>query len=46
MFLREILFNSKYAETALQSKEFFSEDEIYALIKQADNANMLKYCFI
>jgi putative aldouronate transport system permease protein len=46
LFLREILVQSKFAETAISSGEAYSAEEMLALMKQADTANMLKYCFI
>lgn len=46
LFLREILVQSKFAETAIMSGEAYSPEEMLALMKQADTANMLKYCFI
>ena len=46
LFLREILIQSKMAETAISSGESYSAEEMLALMRQADTANMLKYCFI
>lgn len=46
LFLREILVQSKFAETAIMNGEAYSPEEMLALMKQADTANMLKYCFI
>lgn len=46
LFLREILVQSKMAETAISSGEAYSAEEMLMLMKQADTANMLKYCFI
>ncbi|HIS92156.1 MAG TPA: carbohydrate ABC transporter permease [Candidatus Alectryocaccomicrobium excrementavium] len=46
LFLREILMYGEYAETAISSGEAYSPEEMLALMKQADTANMLKYCFI
>lgn len=30
----------------MQSGDYFSEEDMLVLIRQADTANMLKYCFI
>lgn len=43
LFLREILTNSTFAESAMTSGQSFSAEEMAALIKQADTANMIKY---
>ena len=46
LFLREILVESKMAETAIMAGEAFSPEEMLELMKRADAANRLKYCFI
>ena len=46
LFLREILVQSKFAETAISSGEAYSPEEMLLLMRQADTANMLKYVFI
>ena len=46
LFLREILVQSKMAETAISSGEAYSAEDMLLLMRQADTANMLKYCFI
>lgn len=43
LFLREILTKSTFAKTAMADGRVFSAEEMMALIKQADTANMLKY---
>lgn len=43
LFLREILTKSTFAKTAMADGASFSAEEMMALIKQADTANMLKY---
>ena len=43
LFLREILTKSTFAKTAMANGKSFSAEEMMALIKQADTANMLKY---
>lgn len=46
LFLREILTKSTFAQTAMAEGKTFSVEEMMALIKQADTANMLKYGII
>ena len=46
LFLREILVQSKFAQEAMSSGESFTAEEMVYLIKQADTANMIKYCVI
>ncbi len=46
LFLREILIESKMAETAVMSGEAFTPEEMLELMRRADAANRLKYCFI
>ena len=41
LFLREILTKSTFAQTAMAEGKTFSVEEMMALIKQADTANML-----
>ena len=43
LFLREILTNSTFAKTAMADGMSFSAEQMMALIKQADTANMIKY---
>lgn len=43
LFLREILTKSSFAKQAMISGRSFSAEEMMALIKQADTANMIKY---
>lgn len=43
LFLREILTKSSFAKTAMMNGQSFSAEEMMALIKQADTANMIKY---
>ncbi len=43
LFLREILTKSTFAKTAMVDGMSFSAEEMMALIKQADTANMIKY---
>lgn len=43
LFLREILTKSTFAKTAMADGMSFSAEEMMALIKQADTANMIKY---
>lgn len=45
LFLREILLQSKAAEQAL-SNGFYSIEQMEAMMRQADTANMVKYCVI
>ena len=45
VFLREILTLGKFADTALASGDYSPED-MAALIKQADQADMIKYAVI
>ena len=46
LFLREILTKSSFAKTAMADGFSYSAEEMMALIKQADTANMIKYCVI
>lgn len=46
LFLREILTKSTFAKTAMAEGKSFSVEEMMALIKQADTADMLKYGII
>ena len=43
LFLREILTKSTFAKTAMADGMIFSAEQMMALIKQADTANMIKY---
>ena len=43
LFLREILTKSSFAKEAMINGKNFSAEEMMALIKQADTANMIKY---
>lgn len=43
LFLREILTKSTFAKQAMINGQSFSAEEMMALIKQADTANMIKY---
>lgn len=43
LFLREILTKSSFAKQAMINGKSFSAEEMMALIKQADTANMIKY---
>ena len=43
LFLREILTKSTFAKTAMVDGMSFSAEQMMALIKQADTANMIKY---
>ena len=43
LFLREILTKSTFAKTAMAEVMSFSAEQMMALIKQADTANMIKY---
>lgn len=43
LFLREILTKSTFAKTAMADGMSFSVEQMMALIKQADTANMIKY---
>jgi len=43
LFLREILTRSNFAKEAMTGGRSFSAEEMMALIKQADTANMIKY---
>lgn len=46
VFLREILLQSQWAESAMASGDGFSPEEMEAMLKQASTANMLKYVLI
>ena len=46
VFLREILLQSQWAESAMASGGGFSQEEMEAMLKQASTANMLKYVLI
>ncbi len=46
LFLREILVQGKFAETAIMSGNMLDAEEMAFLLKQADTANMIKYCVI
>ena len=43
LFLREILTKSTFAKTAMADGMSFSAEQMMALLKQADTANMIKY---
>ena len=43
LFLREILTKSTFAKTAMADGMSFSAEQMMALIKQVDTANMIKY---
>lgn len=43
LFLREILTKSTFAKSAMADGMSFSAEQMMALIKQADTANMIKY---
>lgn len=43
LFLREILTKSTFAKEAMENGNVYSVDEMVALVKQADSANMVKY---
>ena len=46
VFLREILLQSQWAESAMASGNGFSMEEMEVMIKQASTSNMLKYVLI
>lgn len=46
VFLREILLQSQWAESAMAAGGGFSPEEMEAMLKQASTANMLKYVLI
>lgn len=46
LFLREILVQSSFAQQAMNSGQSFSAEQMMAFIKQAETANMIKYCVI
>ena len=48
LFLREILVQSKFVESAISEgvQNGFSAEEMAYMTKQADTANMIKYCVI
>ena len=46
VFLREILLQSQWAESAMAAGSGFSQEELEALLRQASTANMLKYVLI
>lgn len=46
LFLREILVQSQFAQQAMNSGQSFSAEQMMALVKQAETANMIKYCVI
>ena len=46
VFLRQILLQSQWAESAMAAGGSFSAEEMEALIKQSSTANMLKYVLI
>ena len=46
LFLREILNQSKWAANALLSTDMMTAEEMEVMIKQAETANVLKYCVI
>lgn len=46
LFLREILVQGKFAETAVMAGNMLDAEEMAFLLKQAETANMIKYCVI
>ncbi len=46
VFLREILTQSKFAEQAMMSGDYMSAEEFAELTRQAEMADMMKYCII
>lgn len=46
VFLREILTKGQFAADAVKSGASFTEEEMIAMIKQAETANLIKYCVI
>lgn len=46
VFLREILTKGSFAADAIQSGAVFTEEEMIAMIKEANTANLIKYCVI
>lgn len=46
LFLREILTKSSFAKTAIMEGKVMSAAEMQALMKQAETADMIKYCII
>ena len=46
LFLRELLMMSKFTTDAMLGNNNMSAEEMSALVKQADTANMIKYCVI
>lgn len=46
LVLREILIRGQFLETVIAGSANLSEEEMLYMIKQADTANMIKYCVI
>ncbi|MBQ2977986.1 MAG: carbohydrate ABC transporter permease [Clostridia bacterium] len=46
VFLREILTQSKFAEQAMMSGDYISPEQFAELTRQAEMADMMKYCII
>ena len=46
MFLREILIKGQFATTAMMDNRSYTMEEMVALIKAAETANMIKFCSI
>lgn len=46
MFLREILIKGQFATTAMMDNRSYTMEEMVALIKAAETANMIKFCII
>ena len=46
VFLREILTKGQFAAEAIKSGAAFSEEEMIAMMKETETANLIKYCVI
>lgn len=46
VFLREILTKGQFAAEAIQSGASFTEEEMIAMMKETETANLIKYCVI
>ncbi len=46
VFLREILTKGQFAQDAIKSGAIFSEEEMIAMMKETETANLIKYCVI
>lgn len=46
VFLREILTKGQFAADAIQSGASFTEEEMIAMMKETETANLIKYCVI